>query len=242
MHSQSETTFNVREKPESYAAKYSEITGIGCPVWLLFTLAMARQLKLESEACAPDWAPGNFSPARVWAFVLGWQQKPELQISTHPQVIVVSPGQEGEEGAEAGYRPPLKTWLGAIHTQEGFFSTKSACFPQEPWGLCAKTEWLTGSQALPRSGRHSIRVLLPAEQESSCCLAPRQSRLFRVSLDGNTTEGTQPRVPCASLQTSTLAQDSPPVFADFLQEVKYHHFTHKSDVSPWAQSTGMLCK
>lgn len=110
-----------------------------------------RQLKLESEVSFPDWGPGNFPPARVWAFVPGWQQRPELQIYTHPQVIVVSLGQEGEEGAEAGYRPPLKAWLGAFHTQEGFSATKSACSPARALGtLCQDrmTHWLPSFASL----------------------------------------------------------------------------------------------
>lgn len=66
------------------------------------------RLHLSQKLEPLSGAPGNFCPARLWAFVPGWQQRPVLYTHPRPQVIVVSPGQEGEEGAGAGYRPPLK--------------------------------------------------------------------------------------------------------------------------------------
>lgn len=252
MHSQSENTFNIKEKPESYAAKYSEITGIGCPVWLLFTQAMARQLKLESEAWAPDWASGNFSPARVWAFVLGWQQKPELQTSTPPPSHCgFSRPRGGRRGRSRLQASSENLTRGHSYTG-GFLFNKVCLFPPRALGtLCQDrmTHWLPGFASLWETLNQGPS---PAEQESSCCLAPRQSRLFRVSLDGNTTQGRfhvrafRPqlwrRIPLPCLLTSSKTSS---VITLHTSLISLHEPTplgfSASHGQPWMQKYGSLC-
>lgn len=146
-----------------------------CPAWVSFTQAMVRG--------APYRGPGNFPLARVWGFVPGWQQRSDLQTSTpSPQVIVVSPGQEGEEGAGAGYKASSKELTSGHSSAGGLPFNKVCLFPPRALGTYAKTEWLTGSQALPPSGRQSARALLPEQQESSLYLALWWCGLYRVSL------------------------------------------------------------